>query len=224
MIEIRRIDSDNASHQRNAAVWEDARIRLIFSMLGFTPIAALALSITEILPLHVGAPILLGAAVSIGIGLASAHTAYVRQVGFGLLSGLVAVLKYDCTRLPFVLLGDWPDFIPEIGNWLFNNSGTHWSVGYLWRYLGNGAGMGMAFSITVPITRRWIDPRLSGLVFGLIVWTGLLTTLFVAPAGQEKLFFVTPATLLLSLTGHIVFGAILGAIAHQQGIRQTHCS
>lgn len=191
-------------------------VRLAFAAIGFTPILALALSLTGAAPLHLGAPILLGAALLTGGCLAVSNSWCRPAVMDGLGAGLLAVLIYDGTRLPFVLLGRWPDFIPKIGVWLLRNPDTHWTVGYTWRYLGNGAGMGLAFMMLAPYTRRWIDPRAAGVAFGLFVWSGLLTTWALTPNSAEQLFALTPAAFALSLMGHIVYGTVLGLCwAHQ---------
>ncbi len=128
----------------------------------------------------------------------------------GLAAGLAAVLIYDGTRLPFVILGGWPDFIPRIGGWLLDDPDAHWSIGYLWRYLGNGAGMGLAFTVLAPRIVDRLDPRVAGIGFGVAVWTGLLTVLALSPNGQDKMFQLTPATFALSLLGHVVYGSVLG--------------
>ncbi len=179
---------------------------------GFAPILALALSLLEIVPLRVGGPILVGlamvtAAIVMALEPASRHL-YRRGLG----AGLMAVLIYDATRLPFVIAGDWPDFIPRIGDWLLDTDDVHWTIGYLWRYLGNGAGMGLAFAAALSLVGARIGAIRSGLVYGLMIWSGLITTLLVAPDGQAKMFQLTAATIALSAIGHVVYGTTLGVI------------
>lgn len=193
----------------------DLGIRLIYVAVGFTPIVTLALSLVELVPLHLAAPLSISAAAIVGTLVAVTNPRYRPPVLRGLSAGTIAVLLYDCTRLPFVVFGGWPDFIPGIGVWLLNNRDAHWSVGYLWRYLGNGAGMGLAFTVAVPLTRRWVTARTAGIVFGLAVWSGLLITLAAAPNGEDKMFVLTPTTLTVSLIGHIVYGTVLGIIANR---------
>ena len=98
------------------------------------------------------------------------------------------------------------------------------SVGYLWRYLGNGGGMGMAFvcAFTLlqprlfPLQKARVTPRVTKQIavgFGVCVWACLIATLMIAPRGEEVMFVITPLTLLLSLIGHLVFGYTLGCLA-----------
>ncbi len=181
-----------------------------YVLIGFTPIATLALSLLEIAPMRDAAPATITAAISFGLYLAVLVPGARSLVFRGLTAGLVAVLLYDSTRLPFVLLGGWPDFIPRIGSWLLDDPDAHWSIGYLWRYLGNGAGMGLAFTVLAPRIPDRIDPRAAGLGFGIAVWSGLLTVLALSPDGQDKMFQLTPATFALSLLGHVVYGSVLG--------------
>jgi hypothetical protein len=51
-----------------------------------------------------------------------------------------------------------------------------------------------------------------GIVYGLAIWVCLLVTLVVAPEGQTLLFPLTAVTLVLSWIGHVVYGAVLGAM------------
>ncbi len=186
--------------------------RLALAAVGFAPIVALALSLIEVVPLHIGGPVLVTAALAVGVVAAAVAPSVRRPSAVGLVGGLIAVLLYDCTRLPFAIFGGWPDFIPRIGAWLLHQPDAHWAVGYLWRYLGNGAGMGLAFTMLTPLIAPGLDRRVAGVLFGIAVWCGLLATLLVAPDGEGKMFVLTPATLSLSLVGHLVYGSVLGAI------------
>ncbi len=188
----------------------DPVVTLSYAVVGFTPIATLALSLLEIAPMHRAAPATITAATTFGLYLAVLVPAARPLVLRGLAAGLGAVLLYDGTRLPFVIIGGWPDFIPRIGSWLLDDPEAHWSIGYLWRYLGNGAGMGLAFTVLAPRVVDRLDPRVAGVGFGISVWTGLLTVLALSPNGQDKMFQLTPATFALSLLGHVVYGGVLG--------------
>lgn len=198
--------------------------RWLYFCIGFVPITTLALALLEVVPLHESGPVLVSGAISIGFFVAVVEPRVRVPVARGFLGGLVAVLIYDCTRLPFVILGGWPDFIPEIGVWLYNDPDTAWWVGYAWRFLGNGAGMGLAFLMTIPLLRWRVDRRLAGIIFGVAVWSGLLTVLLTAPDGQAKLFPLTPATFGLSLLGHLVYGSVLGLVAHSEEVSRVDCS
>ncbi len=188
----------------------DIVVTAAYVLIGFTPIATLALSLLEVAPLRDAAPATITAATSFGLYLAVLVPDARPLVLRGLATGLAAVLIYDGTRLPFVILGGWPDFIPRIGGWLLDDPDAHWSIGYLWRYLGNGAGMGLAFTVLAPRIVDRLDPRVAGIGFGVAVWTGLLTVLALSPNGQDKMFQLTPATFALSLLGHVVYGSVLG--------------
>lgn len=193
----------------------DLVLRVELAIVGAIPIVCLALSVLEIVPLHIGGSVMIATGILACLATMAVAPELGRQALGGYLAGLIAVLVYDGTRLPFVVFGGWPDFIPKIGAWLLDTSGSHWSVGYAWRYLGNGAGMGLTFTMLVPYVDRWVDRRVSGVVYGVTIWTGLVTTLLAAPAGQDKLFQLTPLTIAVSLTGHLVYGAVLGALTRR---------
>jgi len=177
--------------------------------VGFAPITALALSLTGWVPLHVGAPFLVLPAVCAGVVLGVWQPSYGRLAGQGFLLGLLAVLLYDCTRIPFIAAGVWSDFIPNIAMQLLDSPDPNWWVGYGWRYAGNGGGMGLAFAVGYGIFRPRLNTWLLGIGYGLAIWSALLLTLYLVPNGEEVLFAVTPLTFTLSLLGHVVYGAAL---------------
>ena len=45
-----------------------------------------------------------------------------------------------------------------------------------------------------------------------MIWICLVFTLLVAPHGQQLLFKLTPATLSLSLLGHLIYGISIGVL------------
>ena len=188
-------------------------------VIGATPIVTLALSLLELIPLHIGGPALVGSALLGGLALLVLEPTVGRQAVRGYLAGLVAVLIYDGTRMPFVILGGWPDFIPKIGAWLLDEPTAPWLLGYTWRYLGNGAGMGLTFAMLVLVTDRWLDRRIAGVGYGVVIWSGLVATLLAAPAGEQKMFELNALTITVSLTGHLVYGGVLGSIMHRQRAR-----
>jgi hypothetical protein len=178
----------------------------LFVALGLSPITALALSLIEVVPLYYGAsfgvlPLLVLA------GGAAVHVPAVGRVaaqGVGI--GLLAVFLYDCTRLPALLLGGWPDFIPTIATHLRPGAEPSWMVGYAWRYLGNGGGMGLAFTVAYRLFAPQGGVYPLALGYGVAIWGGLLATLFLMPDGTV-LFELTPLTLAVSFVGHVVYGA-----------------
>ena len=122
-------------------------------------------------------------------------------------------------------LGWWGDFIPSIGGWLNGTGQPDWILGYGFRWLGDGGGMGVTFMVAartfVPRLARRAPVRL-GIAFGLAIWACLLITLIVSPAAQMMLFPLTAVTLVLSWVGHVMYGAVLGAaLAHLTGMRTT---
>lgn len=132
----------------------------------------------------------------------------------GFLWGLVACAGYDAVRLPTVYAFHWwHDFFGAVGG---SATGTrsNFIVGYLWRYLGDGGGIAVAFfALAATLGAQAWSRRitvLAGVVYAVCpVWTGLILTDALAPRGRE-LFPLSPATLALSVGGHLVYGAILG--------------
>jgi hypothetical protein len=135
----------------------------------------------------------------------------------GYVAGVVACAPYDVFRLSAVHVGHWMgDFIPALGTWISNDCGaTAAAVGYLWRYLGDAAGAGVGFYV-VAFTmglHRWSQPRrivLAAIAYAVCpLWAGLMGLVALAPRGQELIFRLTPATVLITLIGHIIFGFAL---------------
>ena len=116
-------------------------------------------------------------------------------------------------RWDFVAFHLWGDFIPNIGGWLDGSHNPNWLLGYGFRWLGDGGGMGLTFMIAArtfapTLARRSPMPLAIG--YGIFVWVCLLVTLIATPDGQTLLFPITPTTLLLSWIGHVVYGSVLG--------------
>ncbi|WP_433787410.1 hypothetical protein ACQPX6_11405 [Actinomycetospora sp. CA-101289] len=143
-----------------------------------------------------------------------------RLVVAGVVWGVLATLVYDAVRLDTVyLLGLWGDFIPTVGTWIVDvdagSSAVGAIVGYLWRYVGDGGGIGVAFFVLVAATglRRWGQRATvaAAVVFAVFpIWTGLVATVAIAPRGEQQMFPLTVTTVSLSLLGHLVFGLVLG--------------
>ena len=132
----------------------------------------------------------------------------------GFLWGLLACAAYDALRLPTVYVAHWwTDFFPAVGGWAAGGS-SNALVGYLWRYVGDGGGIAVAFFVLAATlgAGAWSLRRTMGLALAYAVcpvWIGLVLTNVLAPAGRE-LFPLTFTTLILSLAGHLIFGAVLG--------------
>lgn len=129
----------------------------------------------------------------------------------GWLMGIGAVLLYDLSRIPFIHYG-WADFIPGLGGWIVGED-EHFLAGYLWRYLGNGAGLGMAFCVL----RHYVNPRriiLFGAVYGVCIFACLDIILLSSGHAQDLMFKVTPLSFAGGLTGHLVYGLTLGILTY----------
>lgn len=189
-------------------------LRVLFFGIGFAPIGLLAMSLVGIAPLHRAAWLLvpvLTTALLVGLR----YPVYAGLALKGLLVGVSATLFYDATRWPFVAMGFWPDFIPKIGAYLSNSAETNWVTGYLWRYLGNGGGMGLAFTMIAPWVASRIDVRKGAIVYGTIIWMCLLGTIFFCPDAKRFMFELTPMTFVMSLVGHLVYGGALGLLVYK---------
>jgi hypothetical protein len=200
--------------------WPTAALCFAYAAIGFTPIAALALTIGGLWTLTVGALILVAPAVMVAVVLGVRSPRQGRYALEGLGAGLVAVLVYDLVRWTFVGFGWWGDFIPNIGGWLNGTGRPDWLLGYAFRWLGDGGGMGIAFMVMARTLIRRPAGGASvvlGIAYGLAIWLCLLITLIVSPEGQTLLFPITAVTLLLSWVGHVVYGAVLGAVLGRTG-------
>lgn len=154
-----------------------------------------------------------------------------RVVAHGLVWGVVACATYDVFRLDTVyMLGLWGDFIPAMGTWIIGRPDDLAGgavVGYLWRYLGDGGGIGLTFFVIASVVGLHRLSRahvvLAAVGFAVApVWVGLIGTVALAPRGEELMFPLTPITVTLSLVGHLIFGLVLGlGFWHSRGA-QAH--
>ncbi len=133
-----------------------------------------------------------------------------RRILVGWMSGIIAVTLYDLSRIPFMMMG-WEDFIPRIGGWL-THTDENFALGYLWRYVGNGGGLGITFFMMLHFmkSRRWI---LKGALFGLAVCACLDFTLLVSPQSETLMFPISTLTIIGGTVGHLVYGITLGLLA-----------
>ncbi len=189
-------------------------IKLLFVAIGFSAIGALAMHIMELVPLHRSAPLLVIPGFFFLVGVGIKYPAVGRLALKGWVAGVIAVTLYDLSRIPFILAG-WNDFIPKIGDWALNAEGTHAVVGYAWRYIGNGGGMGIAFIVLMSMMNIKGKKVLAGLIYGLFVFLCLDITLLVAPNGSQMMFEITPLIFTGSLIGHVVYGLVLGAMVQR---------
>jgi hypothetical protein len=179
--------------------------RLAIAGAGFVPVTLIASSAFDVaelrtLAIRVLIPVLAAGALALAVGRLNA-----RLLGFAVVAGVISTLLYDSFRFAFMAAG-WiqTDPIPHIGDGLHLE--PEWVVGYLWRYLGNGTGLALAF---VALGLRGLR---SGALYGLFVCGGLLFTLVASPYGTTMLFALTPATVVMAIGGHVIYGVALGLL------------
>ncbi len=139
-------------------------------------------------------------------------------VGRGLIAGMVACIVYDGARLFAVhVLGLMGDFIPVMGSFVTGEPDTAGSaaVGYVYRYLGDAGGLGVAFFVVAFALGidRWknVYAVLAAVGFAVFpTWAGLMATVALAPHGEERMFDLNTATVMITLVGHLIFGLFLG--------------
>ena len=187
---------------------------LATAAVGFLPvtlIAASAFGVAELrtLATHVLVPVLTAGAVAL---VASGRT--IRLLAPVIVAGVVATLLYDSFRFGFLGFGLMHhDPIPNIGAALHLRPA--WVAGYLWRYLGNGTGLALAF---FALGLRGIR---AGVLYGLFVCAGLLLTLAVSPYGTQLLFPITVWSAVMAIGGHVIFGATVGWFAARTHPRRS---
>lgn len=123
----------------------------------------------------------------------------------GLIAGTLAYLVTDGARLLALhVLGPADEFTLD-----------HAAIGSAWRYLGVGGGLGVVFFVLACSVgaHQWRGGHavLAAMAFvAAPAWTLLMGTAALAPRGEELLFPLNPATVVLTLVGHLVFGLLLG--------------
>jgi hypothetical protein len=182
---------------------------------GAAPVLAIPVQVFGLLPLTVTRwfVLALAAAAALLMTRPGGHSRWARR---GLVAGMLAVTAYDAVRMPMASMGWWPDFIPRLGGWVLGTDAPNAAVGYTWRYLGDGGGMGLAFFVTCGLLTA-VRPALVSrhpvalsVGYGVFVWTGLVGTIALSTEGASMLFALTPTSLVLSLVGHLTYGAGLG--------------
>ena len=187
-------------------------ISLVFFAVGFSAITALAIAIVGWLPLDIAAYVLVWPSLIVWLVLGILYPNYGKLALKGFVIGLLACLFYDCMRFVTIELGLWGDFIPRISMLLFHTDKPDWVIGYIWRYIGDGGFMGVAFVVGYRLWKPKLDVRVAALSFGMVIWVCLVATILLAPQGTETLFPLTPVTLSLSLLGHVIYGLSIGLL------------
>ena len=170
---------------------------VVYFEVGMSPVTALSLTILGLWTLPIGMLLLVAPSAALGVACAVRHS-YCRRLALkGLMFGVMAVFLYDCMRVPFIWFGWWGDFIPKIGGWLLATAQPNWLVGYLYRYIGDGGFMGSAFTSIYAYFLGGMDKKrtvMSGIIFGVLIWVGLLINVVATVRGAEMLFKLTPIT------------------------------
>ena len=180
--------------------------RLVFLVVGYAAITSLAAAYAEKIPLPITASLVVIPAAGIIFNMGMRYPDWGRRALVGWIAGVVATIIYDCLRLSLVKVGIWGDPIPGIGRLVFEDPHANFAWGYLWRFAGNGGGMGIAY--TMLPWRGWK----SGVIYGTLICTGLAGLLYFFPVAQVHFFPLTPITALGGYAGHWVYGAVLGKL------------
>ncbi len=192
-----------------------ARVGLLMTA-GALPVLSIPLYVFNLLPISASARFLVLPLAIIVIAMALHRSLEARWAVRGFTAGLIAVTAYDALRMPMVFTKIWPDFIPRLGGWIIGDVPTNIPVGYSWRYIGDGGGIGMAFFVLCGAVGLWRFPALArrpiqlGVGYGIFVWSGLVATIALSSRGTELLFPLSWQSLGLSLTGHLIYGSVLG--------------
>ncbi len=182
----------------------------IFVLAGASPVLAIAAHAFGFLTMAQSAPFIVVPAVLAATALIIAKVPETPGVIRGLLGGLLGVAAYDAVRIPFVIMGIWPDFIPQMGAWIYGGEGENLLLGYFWRWMGDGGGMGVVFGLACALTNWRRHLVITGVGYGIFIWSGLLGTIALSAYGTTVLFPITPVNFLASLLGHLIYGSVLG--------------
>jgi hypothetical protein len=189
-------------------------------VLAALPLLSITAHVAGLVPMHVSAGLVVipAALVLLVLGI-FVPMPEDRLALEGLRWGILATAVYDVFRLDTVaFLGWWGDFIPTMGTWLVDVDPSRRVLGgvagYVWRYAGDGGGLGVVFLVLAAATGlRRLGPRVTMAAAVLFAvgptWGGLMVTVLL-PRGQQLMFPLTPVTVTLSLVGHVIFGIVLG--------------
>jgi hypothetical protein len=183
-------------------------ISLIFFAIGFSAINALAIALIGWLPLDIATYVFVWPSLITWLVVGFLYPEYGKVALKGFVIGLLACLLYDCMRFAAMGLGLWGDFIPKIGMLLLHTNKPDWVIGYIWRYVGDGGFMSVAFVVGYRLLQPKLNVRTAALLFGIAIWLCLIGTILLTPSGS--LFPLTPMTFSLSLLGHVIYGLSIG--------------
>jgi hypothetical protein len=178
--------------------------RVLYLALGFAAITSLGVALAGFVPLPYGLRYAVVPAVAVMVLLSLRYPAWGKRALIGLVAGMIATGIYDILRIGLLFAGLWGDPIPSIGRLALADPDADPIWGYVWRFVGNGGGMGLAFAM-LP----WRGVRL-GIAYGSAICLGLVGLLHFWPVSQQHFFALTPLTAAGGMAGHWVYGAVLG--------------
>jgi hypothetical protein len=215
---VRQRYVDLRSHEtRPPSKWEIARVALVL-VLASIPILGISVDVSGLVSQSTTSIVVIVLTAVLGTLVVFAPHRIDMIVGRGLIAGMVACIVYDGARLFAVhVLGLMGDFIPVMGSFVTGEPDTTGSaaVGYIWRYIGDAGGLGVAFFVVafaLGIDRwRSVYAVLASVAFAVFpTWAGLMATVALLPRGEEMMFPLNPATVTITLIGHLIFGFVLG--------------
>lgn len=187
-------------------------VRLAFLILGPAAVIGLSVSYAQLMPLRVVFVIYVLPAYLIMLVLGVIYPEWGKRAAVGFGAGIAATVVYDLVRLALVVALGLPDPIPHIGVlWLGADTVAHgdlWWVGYLWRFFGNGAGLGIAYAM---LPKWWFSFK-GGWLYGDLVGLGMFATLFFFPVAQAHLFILNFTVMINGILGHWAYGMAIGWI------------
>jgi hypothetical protein len=178
--------------------------RVFYLAFGFAAITSLGAALAGLVPLPYLFHFAVIPAYAIMALIGLRYPAWGKRALLGLLAGMIATGVYDILRIGLMFAGLWGDPIPSIGRLATGDPTIPWYWGYVWRFIGNGGGMGIAFAM-LP----WRGVKL-GIAYGTAVCLGLVALLYFFPISQLHFFALTPPTAAGGMAGHWVYGAVLG--------------
>jgi hypothetical protein len=214
---VRQRYADLRKIRHKPTKWDIARIGLVL-LLASMPILATSVEVFGLAPQSTITTVTIALVAVLATLITFAPHRIDMIVGRGLIAGMVACIVYDGARLFAVhVLGLMGDFIPVMGSFVTGEPDTAGSaaVGYVYRYIGDAGGLGVAFFVVALAlgVDRWknVYAVLSAVGFAVFpTWAGLMATVALAPHGEERMFPLNVATVVITLVGHLIFGLVLG--------------
>lgn len=194
-------------------VWDEPdsrRLLVMAAVLGLVPLLALGLVAAGVLApsTYVGWVLIpvVGLAACL-VTFAQRHfPAVFRRMAIGVLAGLGGVLAYDGLFLYGVQAGLFPAMHPVWAGLVPDDLAATLG-GYFGHWFGTGALWGMAYALVAGRARWYYGPAYGAIVWGLVA---LFATRL--PGGHLILPGTSFGMLAVLLAGHLVYGAVLGAV------------